>query len=97
MRRAAREGVGLDVEISIGQPPVIEDIEGQPAIVRYYLCHVSAGEAAVETPRPPQADRSPAAVSQGLAYEEVRWVLPGQLCEYDFEPGIQKVVEWYTA
>ena len=29
-------------------------------------------------------------------YKQVRWVQPGQLCEYDYAPVFQSVVDWYT-
>ncbi len=79
VRRAAREGVGLDVSVAVGQPPVVEQRGAESVMVRYFICHIRSGEA---TPR---------------GYDEVRWILPGQLCEYDFDASTQKVVEWYIA
>ena len=28
-------------------------------------------------------------------YDEVRWIQPGQLIEYDYQPPIQSIVDWY--
>lgn len=33
--------------------------------------------------------------AQPLAFEEIRWILPGQLREYDFAPAHQPVIDWY--
>jgi len=34
--------------------------------------------------------------AEPAGYVQVRWVQPGQLCEYDFGPVFQSVVDWYT-
>ena len=77
MRRAAHRRVGLEVDVSIGQPPFEHSVEGQPVEYRIFLCDIMGGEAAP------------------VDYEEVRWVRPAQLCEYDFAAPIDRVIEWY--
>lgn len=49
MRRIAPEQLGLFVELVIGQPPLLCDIDGKPSEIRYFFCGVSGGEA---TPGP---------------------------------------------
>ena len=31
-----------------------------------------------------------------VGYAEVRWVAQGQLCEYDFDPPTDHVINWFT-
>jgi ADP-ribose pyrophosphatase YjhB (NUDIX family) len=38
MRRVAREQLGADVEIVIGQPPLVQTIDEASVEVRYFLC-----------------------------------------------------------
>jgi len=40
MRRVAWEQLGLDIEIVVGQPPLLEVIDGTEIEVRYYFCGV---------------------------------------------------------
>ncbi len=34
--------------------------------------------------------------AQPVDYAETRWIRRGQLCEYDFDPAFQPVIDWYT-
>lgn len=43
MRRLARECFSATVEIEIGQPPVVVPIDGRPAELRFFMCHVTGG------------------------------------------------------
>lgn len=45
MRRIAREDLGLEVEVVIGQPPLPGRIDGEEVEFRYFFCGVAAGEA----------------------------------------------------
>ncbi len=45
MRRFCREEIGLDVEIVVGQPPLILEIDGQECELRYFFCGIITGEA----------------------------------------------------
>ena len=44
MRRTTREGLGLEVEIVVGQPPLIERIDGVEVELRYFFCGIVRGE-----------------------------------------------------
>jgi len=44
MRRLAKERLGIEVEITIGQPPVLAQIDGRSVEMRYFHCEVTAGE-----------------------------------------------------
>jgi ADP-ribose pyrophosphatase YjhB (NUDIX family) len=33
---------------------------------------------------------------EAVDYGEIRWVQPGQLCEYDFDPVTKNVIDWYV-
>ena len=45
MRRFCQEEIGLNVEIVVGQPPLIVEIDGQECEVRFFFCGIIAGEA----------------------------------------------------
>jgi hypothetical protein len=47
MRRIARDQLGLFVELVIGQPPFLADVDGVPSEIRYFFCGVAGGD-----PRP---------------------------------------------
>jgi len=76
LRRIAESKLGVKLAIEIGQPPFVQQRSRQIITFRYFLCHITAGQA-----RP-------------IRYTEVRWVEPGQLCEYHFEPAARQVAEW---
>ena len=40
MRRLARTQLGIDVEVIVGQPPLVETIDGQRVELRVYFCGV---------------------------------------------------------
>lgn len=40
MRRVAREQLGFELEIVVGQPPLLEVIDGTEVEVRYFFCGV---------------------------------------------------------
>jgi len=44
MRHFAREALGLVVEVVTGQPPLVEEIDGQRCEFRYFFCGVVSGE-----------------------------------------------------
>jgi ADP-ribose pyrophosphatase YjhB (NUDIX family) len=44
MRRIAREQLAVEVEIVIGQPPLVQVVEGRELEMRYFFCGVAAGE-----------------------------------------------------
>lgn len=76
MRRIAKEQLGFAVEIVVGQPPVMTNLEGAEVEMRYFFCGVEYGE-----PQP-------------IAYAELRWVLKGQLREYEFDDASKAIVDW---
>lgn len=41
MRRIGAERLGIKLEIAIGQPPVVQEIEGETVEVRYFLCTIA--------------------------------------------------------
>lgn len=43
MRRVAKENLGVTVEIVVGQPPLLADVDGKQAELRYFFCSLSAG------------------------------------------------------
>lgn len=43
MRRVTKEEIGIEVEIVVGQPPLVQDIAGERVEVRYFFCGVVAG------------------------------------------------------
>lgn len=43
MRRVARQELGIEVEIILGQPPLVEDIDGQAVELRYFFCDLTTG------------------------------------------------------
>ncbi len=43
MRRVARRELGIEVEIVVGQPPLVEDIDGQAVELRYFFCGLTTG------------------------------------------------------
>ncbi len=45
MRRIARGQLGLDVEVVVGQPPLVEPIDGREAELRYFFCGTADGDA----------------------------------------------------
>ena len=44
MRRLAQERLGIEVAITIGQPPVLAQIAGRSVEMRYFHCDVTSGE-----------------------------------------------------
>lgn len=49
MRRIAQEQLGLYVELVIGQPPFLVEVDGRPCEMRYFFCGIAGGNA---TPGP---------------------------------------------
>ncbi len=47
MRRIAREQLGIEVEAAIGQPPLVQTVDGKEFQVRYFFCGFIEGQ-----PRP---------------------------------------------
>lgn len=45
LRRIVRTQLGLEVEVEVGQPPLVEPIEGRETELRYFFCGVAGGEA----------------------------------------------------
>jgi ADP-ribose pyrophosphatase YjhB (NUDIX family) len=45
LRRIALEQLGIIVELVIGQPPLLCDIDGRSCEIRYFFCGVSSGDA----------------------------------------------------
>jgi len=45
IRRFCREQIGLEVEVVVGQPPLLFEIDGQECEVRYFFCGIISGEA----------------------------------------------------
>ena len=43
MRRVAKENLGVTVEIVLGQPPLLTELDGKQAELRYFFCSLSAG------------------------------------------------------
>ena len=43
MRRVARQELGIEVEIILGQPPLVEEIDGQAVELRYFFCDLTTG------------------------------------------------------
>ena len=43
MRRVAKENLGVTVEIVVGQPPLLAEVDGKQAELRYFFCSLSAG------------------------------------------------------
>ncbi|MBI4716458.1 MAG: NUDIX domain-containing protein [Planctomycetes bacterium] len=43
MRRIGTETLGVTLHVAVGQPPVIQEIDGESVEVRYFLCTVAAG------------------------------------------------------
>ena len=43
MRRVAREQLGVEVEAVVGQPPLIQTLDGKEAEVRYFFCGILDG------------------------------------------------------
>ncbi len=44
MRRYARETLGVGVEIVVGQPPLVQEVDGREVELRYFFCGVAEGE-----------------------------------------------------
>lgn len=44
MRRVCRADLGVEVEIVVGQPPLIGDIDGRECELRFFFCGVIAGD-----------------------------------------------------
>ena len=45
VRRIARRNLGITVEIVVGQPPLLAEVDGEEAELRYFFCGLSVGEA----------------------------------------------------
>lgn len=45
MRRIASDRWGLSVEIDVGQPPLVEDVDGESVEVRCFFCTIRSGSA----------------------------------------------------
>lgn len=76
MRRLGREQLGVFVEIVVGQPPILAELEQGTVELRYFFCGISSGE--------PDA----------RGYRELRWILRGQMSEYDFDTLSAPVADW---
>lgn len=76
LRRCCRDQLGIDLDITLGQPPFVHNFAGRSVTYRYFACGVSKGE-----PEP-------------IGCEECRWVLAGQLRDYEFDAPTQQVVDW---
>jgi len=46
MRRVTLEQLGVEVEVVVGQPPLVEMIDGVAAELRYFFCGIIRGEPA---------------------------------------------------
>lgn len=46
MRRVAKEWLGIEVEIVVGQPPLVERVDGDAVELRYFFCGILRGEPA---------------------------------------------------
>ena len=44
VRRFCKEELGLDIEIVVGQPPLMAEIDGQECELRYFFCGAISGE-----------------------------------------------------
>ena len=44
VRRIMKENLKLEVEIVVGQPPIIESVNGEQVELRYFFCGVISGE-----------------------------------------------------
>ncbi len=44
MRRIARRNLGITVGIVVGQPPVVAEVDGERAELRYFFCGLSVGD-----------------------------------------------------
>ena len=44
MRRIARDQLGLFVELVIGQPPFVAEVDEVPCEIRYFFCGVAGGD-----------------------------------------------------
>ena len=44
VRRVAREALGIEVEIVVGQPPLSAELDGELADVRYFFCGLLTDE-----------------------------------------------------
>lgn len=44
MRRVANEGLGVEVEIVVGQPPIAVKIESCEVELRYFFCGIITGD-----------------------------------------------------
>jgi len=44
MRRIMNETLGVQIEIVIGQPPIVEPIDGERVQIRYFFCGLISGE-----------------------------------------------------
>ncbi len=42
-RRTTREDLGIEVEIVVGQPPLVEEIGGEQVELRYFFCGLISG------------------------------------------------------
>jgi ADP-ribose pyrophosphatase YjhB (NUDIX family) len=49
MRRIAKDTLGLKIEIVVGQPPFLAQVEGREVEIRFFICGILTGEA---TPGP---------------------------------------------
>jgi len=49
VRRIAERNLGITVEVVLGQPPLIAELEGKSVELRYFFCSLTVGEA---TPGP---------------------------------------------
>lgn len=46
MRRVAKEGLGIEIEVVVGQPPLVETVDGVSVELRYFFCGIIRGEPA---------------------------------------------------
>lgn len=78
MRRIALADLGMRIEIVIGQPPLVQDVEGRAVQIRYFLCGLISGE---ENPG-------------SQSHAEQRWIEKSQISEYDFAETFQPILGW---
>jgi len=45
VRRIAKRKLGITVEVVLGQPPLVAELDGKPVELRYFFCGLMLGEA----------------------------------------------------
>ncbi len=44
MRRVANDNLGIEVEVIVGQPPLLAELGGSTVEIRYFFCEIVLGE-----------------------------------------------------